>query len=56
VPTCGWASIDTTKAEERLKRHFVRNVADIDLIGHEVGVTTPQGRKVLPYVSADVAG
>ena len=30
-------------------RHIAGNVTDIDLNGHEVGVTTPQGRKVLPY-------
>ena len=30
-------------------RHVVGNVDDIDLNGHAVGVTTPHGRKVLPY-------
>ncbi|SDR04111.1 NADH dehydrogenase [Rhizobiales bacterium GAS113] len=30
-------------------RHIAGNVTDIDLDGQEVGVTTPQGRKVLPY-------
>jgi NADH:ubiquinone reductase (H+-translocating) len=30
-------------------RHIVGNVADIDLNRREVGITTPQGRNVLPY-------
>jgi NADH:quinone reductase (non-electrogenic) len=30
-------------------RHVVGNVADIDLNRREVGITTPQGRHVLPY-------
>src|SRR5260370_38085818 len=29
-------------------RRIAGNVADIDLNGHEVGITTPQGRNVLP--------
>ena len=30
-------------------RHIAGTVTDIDLDGHEVGMTTPQGRQVLPY-------
>ena len=30
-------------------RHVAGNVADIDLVAQEVGITTPQGRNVLPY-------